>query len=98
MVNNHFTSRGLHPRVRRHPPFVQEGDDGILTNLLRQVPEDERYTCIFEGNSQALDHISVSRDVADEARVDVVHVNSISSYGGRAASDHDPVVASVPLP
>ena len=75
-----------------------EGDEGILTNLLRQVPEDERYTYIFEGNSQALDHIFVSRDVADGARVDVVHLNSIFSYGGRAASDHDPVVASVPLP
>lgn len=75
-----------------------EGDGAILTNLLRQVPEDERYTYIFEGNSQALDHIFVSRDVADGARVDVVHVNTIFSYGGRASSDHDPVVASVPLP
>lgn len=74
-----------------------KGDDAILTNLLRKVPADERYTYIFEGNSQALDHIFVSRDVADDARGDVVHVNSIFSYRGRASSDHDPVVTSVPL-
>lgn len=74
-----------------------EGDEAILANRLREVPADERYTYIFEGTSQALDHVFVSSDVADDARADVVPVNLIFSYRGRASSDHDPVVASVPL-
>ena len=31
-----------------------------LTNLIDTVPEDERYSFIFQGNSQQLDHILVS--------------------------------------
>ena len=29
----------------------------MLQSLLRLVPQGDRYTYIFEGNSQALDHV-----------------------------------------
>ena len=59
------------------------------------LPQAERYTYDFEGNSQALDHILLSdslfgRPFADDA----VHVNSEFAV---QASDHDPQVARITL-
>ncbi|MGH3387044.1 MAG: endonuclease/exonuclease/phosphatase family protein, partial [Nocardioidaceae bacterium] len=69
-----------------------------LTDLPRTLPEDERYTYVFEGNSQTLDHILVSPQLAtDGFAYDVVHVNAEFADQN---SDHDPQVASfsIPLP
>jgi predicted extracellular nuclease len=68
-----------------------------LTNLIDTLPEGERYTYVFEGNSQSLDHVLVSPALAANAapQVDVVHVNS--EYSDQI-SDHDPVVASLSIP
>lgn len=71
---------------------ILEGD--ILTNLTETLPEDERYTFIFQGNSQSLDHILVSNNLAEEAEFDIVHVNTEFAD---AASDHDPLIVSVDL-
>ena len=78
-----------------------DGDDGgwrkpwlrrpVLTDLVSRLPAQDRYTFIFDGNSQALDNILVSRLLGFLGRVDVVHVNSEFSD---QASDHDPIVAS----
>ena len=73
------------------------GDGGILSNLVRQVPPDDRYSYIFEGNSQVLDHVFVSDALAAGARIDMVHLNS-NLPSERTASDHDPVVASLRVP
>ena len=66
-----------------------------LTNLIDTIPEDERYSFIFQGNSQQLDHILVSDSLVDGAEVDIVHVNTEFAETDRRASDHDPVVASL---
>jgi predicted extracellular nuclease len=65
------------------------GDD--LTILIETLPAAERYTYVFDGNSQALDHILTS-DGIDAARTgfDVVHINAEFSD---QASDHDPSIA-----
>jgi predicted extracellular nuclease len=63
---------------------------GALVDLPRTLPRRERYTYVFEGNSQVLDHILLSRGVASGADYDIVHTNS--EYADRA-SDHDPQVA-----
>lgn len=68
-----------------------------LRNLTRQLPESERYTYVFEGNSQALDHVLVSASLAEAARYEIVHVNS-EYLAARRASDHDPVLARLALP
>lgn len=72
-----------------------------LTNVVDQVPADQRYTFVFEGNSQVLDHILLSDGMA--ARLTdqgIAHFNADfpSSLGGNPsvtfqASDHDPLVA-----
>jgi predicted extracellular nuclease len=66
-----------------------------LTDLVETLPENERYTYVFDGNSQALDHIMVSNSLAQSAEYDVVHVNS--EFADQT-SDHDPEVAKLLLP
>ncbi len=65
----------------------------ILTNVLYQIPEAERYTYIFEGNSQALDHILVSDNLLQTSldEVDIVHLNAEFAEATRP-TDHDPVM------
>ncbi len=65
-----------------------------LTNLTETLPENERYSFIFDGNSQALDHILVSDSLVAGARFDEVHVNSEFSV---RASDHDPLLSRFTL-
>ncbi len=66
-----------------------------LMNLTWTLPEDERYSFIFDGNSQSLDHILVSESLRTGARYEIVHVNSEFAETPMRASDHDPVVASL---
>jgi hypothetical protein len=62
-----------------------------LEDLIRRVPAGDRYTYVYRGNSQVLDHILVSRDLGVAAEVDAVHVNAEFPAATRA-SDHDPVL------
>lgn len=67
-----------------------------LVDLVENLPESERYTYVFDGNSQALDHIMVSNSLAQSAlpEYDVVHVNA--EFADQT-SDHDPEVATLLL-
>jgi uncharacterized protein len=71
---------------------------GIVTatgmlDLPSTLPDGERYTYDFEGNSQVLDHILISPAMAARGfGYDVVHVNS--EFADQA-SDHEPQVARV---
>jgi Ca2+-binding RTX toxin-like protein len=73
---------------------LKGGENPVLTNLTETLPEEERYSYIFEGNSQALDHILVSDNLAASAEYDPVHVNSEFT---NQASDHDPVLSRFEL-
>lgn len=69
---------------------------GSLADLPATLPDAERYTYVFQGNSEVLDHILLSANLADTAYgYDVVHVNS--EFADQA-SDHDPQVVRIPLP
>ena len=63
-----------------------------MVNLMKRLPEAERSTYVYQGNSQILDHIIVSPALADGAEIEVIHVNSEFPASARA-SDHDPVIA-----
>jgi predicted extracellular nuclease len=76
------------------PLQVLSGPGAPLVNLTQTLPEDERYTFIFEGNSQSLDHILVSGNLAAHSLFDAVHINS--EFASQA-SDHDPLLALVSL-
>lgn len=69
-----------------------------LTNLVETLPADERYSFIFQGNSQALDHMLTSDGLTDGAEFDIVHTNSEFADTSTRASDHDPLLARFNLP
>jgi uncharacterized protein len=71
-----------------------EGD--VLTTLMATLPQAERYSYVFEGNSQVLDQILVSNPLLAGFPVDYdpVHVNA--EFADQA-SDHDPQVARLDL-
>jgi predicted extracellular nuclease len=71
-------------------PVVAKLKIAGLTALIEILPEQERYSYVFDGNSQALDHILVSQGLLAEAAYDVVHVNAEFAT---QASDHDPSLA-----
>jgi predicted extracellular nuclease len=62
-----------------------------LEDLVVRLPLDDRYTYVYLGNSQVLDHILVSSTLAGGAEVDIVHLNAEFPVADRA-SDHDPVI------
>ncbi|MFM2390597.1 MAG: hypothetical protein RLZZ437_2152 [Pseudomonadota bacterium] len=72
-------------------------EEAGLTNLTKTLPENERYSFIFQGNSQSLDHVLVSNALAGGAQFDAVHVNAEFTASGQRASDHDPLVAGVTI-
>lgn len=74
------------------PLQILEGDE--LNNLTETLPANERYSYIFEGNSQALDRILVSDRLLQNAEYDPVHVNAEFID---QASDHDPVLSRLTL-
>ncbi|HSC51765.1 MAG TPA: Ig-like domain-containing protein [Gaiellaceae bacterium] len=68
---------------------------GLLTDLMDTLPLNERYSYVFEGNSQTLDHILLSDALASRPFVfDPVHVNA--EFADQA-SDHDPSVVRIRL-
>ncbi|MFT6630445.1 MAG: putative extracellular nuclease [Bacteriovoracaceae bacterium] len=72
------------------PMKILEGN--ILYNLMRDLPENMRYTTNHNGNSQSLDYIFVNKGLRKKSpEFNVLHLNS--DYMGRL-SDHDPVSAA----
>ena len=66
-----------------------------LSNSTDTLDANERYSFIFQGNSQQLDHILLSNALVEGASVDIVHVNTEFAEVPERASDHDPVLVSV---
>lgn len=65
----------------------------LLTNLVDTLPDDEIYSFIFQGNSQALDHILISNNLLGTSpQFDQVHTNSEFAETDQRASDHDPAI------
>jgi predicted extracellular nuclease len=71
---------------------ILKGD--VLVNLYDALPLSERYSYVFDGNSQALDHILVSLSVRRVELYDIVHMNS--EFADQL-SDHDPPLAYLRL-
>ncbi|KGP91442.1 endonuclease [Pontibacillus chungwhensis BH030062] len=77
------------------PLEVLEGD--ILSNMIEELPENERYTYNYQGNSQTLDHILVADHLRDQTKVDIVHLNADFTEEQGRVSDHDPVMVQMDL-
>lgn len=68
-----------------------------LVNLTETLAANERYSYLFDGNSQALDHMLVSRNLLDKGDLvyDIVHMNAEFA---QQVSDHDPLFLSLRVP
>lgn len=78
------------------PPLAElkGGGSPQLVNMTESLPVGERYSYLYEGNAQALDHILLSRNLAEHAEYDVVHLNA--EFADHA-SDHDPTLLRLNL-
>lgn len=88
----------------RDSPTLKALTFGGYTNLVDRIPEDRRFSYVFQGRVQFLDHMVVSRPVTNH--VGVVDSPKIGSdvpgpaFAGDpgsafAASDHDPLLAAL---
>jgi len=67
-----------------------------LIDLWHLRPQSERYSYIFQGNAQVLDHILASPSLLrDRPEFDAVHMNS--EFTEEQQSDHDPPLARFEL-
>lgn len=66
---------------------------GVMTDLHRLLPEEERYTARFDGNAQGIDHIVVTGGLLDGAAFDAVHRNAEQPFFVPVGTDHDPIIA-----
>jgi hypothetical protein len=74
------------------PLNILEGE--ILINLIDSLPIEERYTYVYDGNSQVLDHILISENIEDDfIALDILHINSIFD-DAQQFSDHDILIAT----
>jgi predicted extracellular nuclease len=66
-----------------------------MTNLFDLLPEEERYSYMFEGNLQPFDNILVSPNLPLTSSFDAVHLNAEQPDGPSKPTDHDPTLASI---
>lgn len=72
---------------------IHEGE--LMTNMINHVETADRYTYLYQGNSQVLDHILVSNNLVKGTEIDILHINAdFTDMAGRA-SDHDPVMVQI---
>jgi uncharacterized protein len=64
-----------------------------LKTLMSSIPSDDRYTYVFKGKPELIDHILVSPQLQTVgiAQVEILHLNNGGSE--KSASDHDPVLS-----
>ena len=65
--------------------------DRELVDLWRELPRSERYSYVFEGNAQVLDHILVSPGLLHDGEPDFDSVHINAEFADQA-SDHDPPI------
>jgi len=79
-------------------PLQRVQEDGVLTDLMAQLPPLQRWSYIYQGNAQALDHLLISPGFsATGAQIafEPVHINAAFPH---QASDHDPLMLTVHWP
>jgi predicted extracellular nuclease len=70
---------------------ILKGD--LLINAVDSLPLSDQYTTNFEGNSEVLDQILISKNLSNMTiEPDIVHINS--GFADQA-SDHDPVLIRI---
>ena len=67
----------------------------VDSDVAANIEPTERYTYTFDNDMEELDHVFVSRGIAEKGvELEHVHVNTWVNYDDQV-SDHDPTVARV---
>jgi len=67
----------------------------ILINAISFIPQPNRYSYVFQGNAQVLDHILISKNLSTQkVEIDMIHVNADFI---EKSSDHNPVLMKIPF-
>ena len=66
-----------------------------LWNTVDDLPKSERYSYIYNGNAQVLDHVLISKNLKPYTSSDIVNINSDYMEADGSASDHDPAIISI---
>jgi predicted extracellular nuclease len=66
---------------------------GKLQDLNILLPEEERYSYMFDGNQQQIDHIIATTNLLQVAEFDNVHLNAQQPDNLQLSTDHDAVIA-----
>ena len=80
--------------------FVEPLENFLAISNLRDmdeaanIPQLERYTYLFDMNSQELDHMYISQALKPKAQYEHVHINTWAALAEQI-SDHDPSVAKL---
>lgn len=69
---------------------------GVMVNLATLLPAEERYSYVYEGNSQLLDNLVATAGLFAGAQYDAVHLNAEFTAAGRP-TDHDPQIVRLLL-
>ncbi|MGA9286915.1 MAG: cell wall-binding repeat-containing protein, partial [Anaerobacillus sp.] len=77
------------------PLTTLEGD--VLTDMMKKLPTEQRYSYVYQGNSQVLDHILVSNNLTKRTMIDSININADFSEEDGRASDHDPVLVKIQM-
>jgi predicted extracellular nuclease len=77
-------------------PMTTLKGNGRLVNLAEALiaSPNERYTYVFDGNSQSLDHILTTTNLVPTAEYDIVHVNAEYTI---QPTDHDPSIVRLSI-
>jgi len=70
---------------------------GLMVNLNKLIPENERYSFILDGNAIQLDHILVTEDSDWKESFQIMHLNTNLDHS-KQISDHDAVIAEITFP
>jgi len=70
-------------------------ENGGLTNLNSLIPAEERYSYLYDGNSEQIDNLLATGNLMADAQFDAVHINTLKPVGSPMATDHDQVITSL---
>lgn len=76
-------------------PTLQNVKQDLMVSAIEMLPENERHTYVFCGNSQVLDNLLVNKKYAKGAKADIININSEFTRSQGYFSDHDPVYLQI---
>ncbi|MCB9898236.1 MAG: endonuclease/exonuclease/phosphatase family protein [Planctomycetes bacterium] len=74
------------------PPLRELADTTGMSDVIGRVPDAQRWSYVYQGNAQVLDHLFASSALA--ARLRATHVVHRDAHRHDGASDHDPIWAA----